>query len=766
MSSGLFRKRDLLVFVLVYFSVYFSFFETPSLKYTIEPAWFVEQGEPSDEFPPINYKMVPPIVTDLDGNGMKELVLITKDLELKIFNADGTFTIDDHGSGDIYHPEEIAYVRLYKPNEKKSLPIAMKIGYVDHYTNTAARQQVIIVVRENWVVTCYDSRLNVRWEKEIGHKIHEFEHLSGMFRIKDVAITIAPLSIHTKSHGLVVIGANMELKKDHPTWKLLETNPEHYNAMMMKLGFKDSKEDHDHPDLKSRTKLDHFTMYALDSTSGTVMWRHDGLEVVPEQYSKSLPQNAYRLDLRDLMTKVHHSPGINDWTVFRQSLIDELPHYWHDSEDTSMRIAHFVRRHIGSTAEGSQMPKKRGKHGARQAAKREKMLQKERSKLRNDKGGAARLAAMPLMNGEVEDKGLSRKAKLPHNAAEHTQNPNVVVAHTRDGLEVVALRTGVPITSLSLQAGRLYDDLDGDGVVDSVVILNNPESVKTHEAEFSRHAAIPSVSEEHLPHCTMVVMSGLPPRSQLFNGSLCLGARSLHDVMDMGTKGPRIGGSKTMLSNIEHTLPLVLRKLDPYSKQESDEQDIVVAIHTGLITSYSGSGHFNWQLRNGPTWSDSPEDQVGVQGTVASLIAFDADAKRVDDAGTHNNMNGVILIVGESSMQLIAREGEALALAELPKAPITKPIVEDFDNDEVSDIIIVTEDAILGYHVEVTKRTHGILIALIMLSVVAVVAFVANIQTIKPDDSSTPSHLKSTQGPKKGGNFFQITRSTDEHHID
>jgi hypothetical protein len=56
----------------------------------------------------------------------------------------------------------------------------------------------------------------------------------------------------------------------------------------------------------------------------------------------------------------------------------------------------------------------------------------------------------------VESPPLSLDATLPHDAAEHTEHPNVIVAHTKHGLEVIALRTGLPITALALAAGNSF----------------------------------------------------------------------------------------------------------------------------------------------------------------------------------------------------------------------------------------------------------------------------------------------------------------------
>jgi hypothetical protein len=113
-----------------------------------------------------------------------------------------------------------------------------------------------------------------------------------------------------------------------------------------------------------------------------------------EQYSKSLPKYAFSLDIRDLMSKVHHAPGMGDWTVFRQSLTDELPHFWGSTADTAMRMAHFVRRHFGARAgqqvdksDISRPAKKNGDGGASFKVVAEKRsLQKQHDEISSGKG--------------------------------------------------------------------------------------------------------------------------------------------------------------------------------------------------------------------------------------------------------------------------------------------------------------------------------------------------------------------------------------------
>jgi hypothetical protein len=83
---GLFRKRDFAVAVLIAIAIYLSYFETPGLTYSVDPAWFIEQTtEPDSQANRrVDYKLLPPIITDLEGDGVNEVILITCDLKLKV----------------------------------------------------------------------------------------------------------------------------------------------------------------------------------------------------------------------------------------------------------------------------------------------------------------------------------------------------------------------------------------------------------------------------------------------------------------------------------------------------------------------------------------------------------------------------------------------------------------------------------------------------------------------------------------------------------
>jgi hypothetical protein len=177
-------------------------------------------------------------------------------------------------------------------------------------------------------------------------------------------------------------------------------------------------------------------------------------------------------------------------------------------------------------------------------------------------------------------------------------------------------------------------------------------------------------------------------------------------------------------------------------------------VNTGVVTTYSGDGHLKWQIDDSPTWSEDFK--------FGSSLIFDADADRVDEIGSHDDLRSHLLVIGDKSMALYSKEGKTLAAIDIPKEPIVRPILGDFDSDGITDIIFVTEDAILGYRLEVTSSTRGVLIAILILAGIAVVAFLGSMKVaLGAASSSSASSPSSKRGMSVG-----IRRATDSAHID
>lgn len=56
----------------------------------------------------------------------------------------------------------------------------------------------------------------------------------------------------------------------------------------------------------------------------------------------------------------------------------------------------------------------------------------------------------------------------PLSCTQPSKEMNAVVAHTRDGIEVVEVATGRPICSMVLAARQMHADVNMDGVLDHI----------------------------------------------------------------------------------------------------------------------------------------------------------------------------------------------------------------------------------------------------------------------------------------------------------
>jgi hypothetical protein len=166
----------------------------------------------------------------------------------------------------------------------------------------------------------------------------------------------------------------------------------------------------------------------------------------------------------------------------------------------------------------------------------------------------------------------------------------------------------------------------------------------------------------------------------------------------------------------------------------------------GLVTSYRAIGEFDWQNKQAPSWK--------IDYPWASLIHFDIDSERAEDVGSHDTMYSHLLVVGDTDLSLISKDGDLYATARIPTPPIARPVIGDFNGDGLTDVILVTDDALLGYRLEAVPSTRGLLIAFIILVCFSGIFFTLHLKA---------EITETKQGKKK---LYTMLRSTDEAHID
>lgn len=113
------------------------------------------------------------------------------------------------------------------------------------------------------------------------------------------------------------------------------------------------------------------------------------------------------------------------------------------------------------------------------------------------------------------------------------------------------------------------------------------------------------------------------------------------------------------------------------------------------MTSYSPGllGHdatWNWQILTGATWSNlpSPSGLMEAGLVVPTLKAFHLRA--------HDNRQ-LILAAGDQEAVVLSAGGSTLTTVELPAAPTHALVCDDFSNDGLTDLILVTSNGVYGF---------------------------------------------------------------------
>lgn len=396
-----------------------------------------------------------------------------------------------------------------------------------------------------------------------------------------------------------------------------------------------------------------FTL-AIDALSGKTLWTSFAAKeledaLVPKNKEELplpavAPRGSTSLSRRRSLTAGILANGNsartkNCWSEFRRSVLKTaLPYqYWGSTLDTKISALHFD-------------------HQAKSPHKHRKAHKK-------------------VHNANSMQKRSFFGNKKHHKEHLHYGRPNVVVTHTHQGLQVFALKNGKPICHLALRAHTLYTDLNHDGTLDSVQIATGEQdgmydddaAAREHQWMENLARRVHAVDETgqnetetaESPRrlCHILALAGVPAKEELFSAPLCEHAGANH---------------------IEGAPLLVL----PHGKK----QDIVASVNTGEITRWASSGRrvWHWQYAFG-TWNDP--SLVLLERLQAPTVVASARP---------------MVWAGEESVAIVsAATGEILSAAPFPQASELRPQLVDFNGDGISDIVVVTGNAIWGYGVQV-----------------------------------------------------------------
>eukprot|EP00249_Psilotum_nudum_P018309 c26740_g1_i2 orf=290-2380(+) len=679
------RKRDLGILLLCAFAIFFSLQNEGDFSF--REAWFY----PLDDSYPFKHEaelLPPPVVTDLNGDGHKEILVATRDAEIQILEPH--FRSSDGGFSDAHL---LATVSLLPERVRVAAgrqPVAMAAGAIQRVGEGERRKEVVVVLTAGWNIICFDHNLKKLWEADVQE---DFPH--GAHH-REVSILITNYTLKHGDNGLIIVGGSMEVQPHlflDPFEEVLVSERE---AERHRHSATEKENTEDLSAQVSSGETRHMTYYAFAGGSGLVRWKHKSKDFSPSFHeSEVLPQHSYKLDANSMNSR---SKGQVACREYRESILGIMPHQWDRRDDTRFELSHFRKhkRRLHKSLQG------RNRFGISSPEEKHTPGKDSTNKIANVIGKAAELAAK---------KHVKRSYFIPTitNYTNYWWLPNVIVAHLKDGVEAVHLASGRTLCKLLLQEGGLHADVNGDGVLDHV------QAVGGNGAE----QFVPTGMVETLRPCTAIATSGVPSREQLFNGSIC--RHYSFGGFQHSEYASRSFGHRGDSSPIEVATPILLPTYDGHRHRRGSHGDIIFLTSHGEVTSYTPGLHGkgavrHWQVVSGATWSN-PHFQTGiVMGkTIPTLAAM--------PLRVHGPLN-VILVAGDQEAVLLSASGRQLANLLLPAAPIHPILIADFSGDGLNDLIVVTTSGVYGF-VQAQQPGQLLFSSLVgLLIVVMVIVFV------------------------------------------
>jgi hypothetical protein len=679
------HRRDLAIIALSCFAVYFSLQREGAFSF--EPAWSFPLDD--DTLSAGEVALPPPVVADLNGDGSREaraacarprtpnlngplrcaasqVVVAMRDARLVVLEQP---RLSDPGCASLHvvacgcnaltrRPSCSGFASARVLAQASLLPsrvrvasgrraVALGVGHLDAHAvavgNASAplRKSVIAVVTAGWTVMCFDHNLRLLWEHALG------ADFPRGWVPREVAVVVTTVPLQPGDRGSVYVAASAA-RPDAGSREGGEDALEEEEAWERVMrGRRGGAGAEGAPVGAGVDGTHHVNYYAFEGRTGAVVWKHESADF--HRDSETLadglsPQHNYKLDAASLSSR-HY--GEVECREYREAVLAALPHSWAHAADTRLHLAHWAKHRAAA---------KRGAGGAAGAEHGSNAVA----------GALGRVAAAA---GVVEGaSGAATTQQLPRSAL-----PNVLVAHLREGIEAVHLASGRTVCKLLLAPGGLHADVNADGVIDHVTA----EGWRRHHA---------GGGGDRAPHCTAQVSSGVPARSQLFNGSVCraLGAGGRPSVRPAWDSGEPPNGVA-----IDMAPPAALPRPDPrrMALRRRDKLDAAFLNSRGEVSAFSPDGRRHFLVRTDATWTPQPD---GGPPTLAPLLLR---------AGGHA---AVLLAAGEHAVVVLSPSGATLATLPLPAPPAAPVQAADLSGDGLADLLVRTQGALYAYR----QRQH------------------------------------------------------------
>eukprot|EP01119_Soliformovum_irregulare_P023500 TRINITY_DN8206_c0_g1_i2.p1 TRINITY_DN8206_c0_g1~~TRINITY_DN8206_c0_g1_i2.p1 ORF type:complete len:551 (-),score=48.45 TRINITY_DN8206_c0_g1_i2:314-1966(-) len=296
-------KVDVCILLSTFLILLFSLRD--DFQYRVVESWFLSfdvSQYKNGHTPSQTEKLPKPLITDVDGDHLNELVYLTTDYKLIIAQP----------------TDESIVVKRQATLLPKLLvtsgrwPITLGSGYIVP-SEGEPRQQIIVVLVDGGILMAFSSTLKLLWETSLLDSIPK-DHA-----YREAAITILTTSLIKGDRGAVVVA-----------FRLVEHHTMNH------------RHDVDAPDnVAKETEIDHVRYFGLDGRTGAIRWRHSGdaeFGLMDNDAESDSGKHSYQLHLLK-----HLHLGELDWHTFRDDILHHLPHRWHTRSDSKLIVDHFER---------------------------------------------------------------------------------------------------------------------------------------------------------------------------------------------------------------------------------------------------------------------------------------------------------------------------------------------------------------------------------------------------------------------------------------
>ncbi|KAK3589323.1 hypothetical protein CHS0354_026981 [Potamilus streckersoni] len=601
-------------------------------SYELRPVWR-KRAEyhhfQNKKYPTLDEQLPHPVVTDLDSDGINEIVLISNDLKLSILALPNS-TRKDEDDKTLPHIE-VKHKVVIPQDEKSSTgrlswPVVLITGYITPYLSMIqVRKQIVVIVTDDWWVMAFTSDLQLLWRQQLMNLGHNLT----TYYIKSMGALITSHSVRKNDEGLVIVGGSYGHKHEQKA-KTQEIN---------------GTSDIEKSNTAEESNMTHFSTFALNAMDGTVRWHH-----LPGEFEERLNEfedysdHHWKLSLKQHRFHVGESP----WTYYKQELYKYMPHMWMSNQDTEFTLGRFQKKSVeilsGDEDDATMTPR------SKSALHPEHII------------------------------GYAYGGQRPHSASEHIENPNVVVIRNQNGLEVLNLLTGRPLTRLQMQGGgAIYGPIDTDSDV---------KMVKWGE-------------EEHYSPCFIDIFRIFPMKESLERFPVCYTQRMFFTTSwvydeDMFKKFPPI-----LIKSIAKKSGIVRHLLGHHLTQEETTYDFIVAGSMGRVSSFDKDGNINWQVQTPVNWADISlsfrrDKRKDVALEEEFLTSFAPDRKLIS-LPVYGKKDALVLDGWKDIAVVDLKEGRLLAVHTLPSPPTGPLVIADFNNDGLNDIIFTCKMGYIGF---------------------------------------------------------------------